>query len=198
VVYRQFRGGTLTMRGLALMPGILLVAGAYLTFEALPGASGTEIDLLVADLAVLSLLGALRGMSTRLSTQDGYAFQKGTPLTLVLWLATIGARIGFVVLGGHLGAVGPLMSASVALTLGLSIGIQNAVAYLRAHRMGLRIAANKDEAARVSKSLCSTNTARGSRSQWPQATVCWACGRGSNCSTGNSTAGRWRTDGGYS
>jgi hypothetical protein len=151
VIFKQLTGVMLSMRNLWLIPGILLVIGGFSTFSALPNASGTEIGLLGADLAVLAALGVLRGSSTSLSTRDGFAFQKGNPLTVILWLVTIGVRIGFAVLGLHIGAAGTLTSASIWLTLGLSIGIQNAVLYARARKRGLRIAANWAESARAGR-----------------------------------------------
>jgi hypothetical protein len=151
VVFRQLRGSTLSLRSLWLIPVILLVIGASATFGALPGASAAEIGLLIADAAVLVALGVLRANSVTVSERDGHAFQKGSGLTLLLWLATIGVRVGFVVLGIHLDAYGALSSGSIWLTVGLSIGVQNAVIYSRARERGLRIAASKGEAARVGR-----------------------------------------------
>ncbi|GAA1965607.1 hypothetical protein [Amycolatopsis minnesotensis] len=143
VVFRQVRGYRLSARGLTLIPAILVVVGVVSSAKALPSASGTELALLGVDLAVLAALGVLRAASTTITAKDGYAFAQGTARTLVLWLVTIGVRIGFLVLGAHLGADGPLTSASLALTLGLSIGLQNALAYQRARRLGLRVATGR-------------------------------------------------------
>jgi hypothetical protein len=151
VIIKQLTGVILSMRNLWLIPGILLVFGCFSTFSALPKASGTEIGLLGADLAVLAALGVLRGGSTSLSIRDGFAFQKGSSVTVILWLVTIGVRVGFAVLGLHLGTAGALTSASIWLTLGLSIGLQNAVVYARARKLGLRIAANRAESAQAGR-----------------------------------------------
>ncbi|WP_236788649.1 hypothetical protein [Amycolatopsis sp. GM8] len=148
VVYRQLRGSMITVRGLVLFPGILLVLGVVNSARALPGASGGELGLLAIDLVILVVLGIARASSTRLSTRDGYAFQKGTTVTLVLWLVTIAVRIGFGVAGTKMGLAGPLTSSSILLSLGLSIGVQNALVYSRARRRQLPIAANRTEIAR--------------------------------------------------
>lgn len=139
VVIRQVRGYRLTARGLVMMPAILVVIGLVTSAQALAGASGTELALLGADLAALAALGVFRAASVKITTKDGHAFAQGTSLTLVLWLVTIGVRIGFLVLGARLGADGPLTSASLALSIGLSIGLQNALAYRRARGLGLRV-----------------------------------------------------------
>jgi hypothetical protein len=147
VIFRQLRGYRLTARGLALMPAILVLLGGYRTLQALPQASGAEIALLAADLVVLAVLGVVRASTTQVTERDGYAFQQGTKRTLLLWLVTIAVRIGFTVLGEELGAAGALTSASFALTLGVSIGVQNALAYTRAQRLGLPFAPGRSRLA---------------------------------------------------
>jgi len=151
VVIRQLRGSTLSLRSLWLVPGILLVIGLVDTVPALPGSSGTEIGLLVADLAVLVVLGVLRGNSVAVSQRAGFAFQKGGATTLVLWIVTIAVRVGFIVLGTGMHAAGALTSASIWLTVGLSIGVQNAVIFLRVQKLGLPVAADRRQASRVGR-----------------------------------------------
>ncbi|HKS48662.1 MAG TPA: hypothetical protein VJT49_26860 [Amycolatopsis sp.] len=140
VVIRQLRGSTLTVRGLALIPGILVVLGVANCVHALPGASGGELAFLGVDLVLLVAFGAARSASTSLTSRDGYAFQKGTTLTLFLWLATVATRVGLSMLGVRLNVAGALTSASLLLSIGLSIGTQNALIYARARRLGFRIA----------------------------------------------------------
>jgi hypothetical protein len=140
VVYKQVRGTLLTRRTLVMMPLILVAVGAYLAAEALPGASPAELGLLGADLVVLAGLGVLRSTTTTLTERDGTTFQKGSAVTVGLWLLTIAVRVGLVALGTALGVAGPLTSASIALTLGVSIAVQNATTYSRIQRRGLPLA----------------------------------------------------------
>lgn len=147
VVFRQLRGSTITVRGLALFPGILLVLGIYNIAQALPRAAGSGLGLLGADLAVLLILGVARGGSTHLGLRNGVAFQKGTTLTLVLWVVTIAVRIGFAVVGARLHTGGTLTSASILLSMGLSIGVQNVIIFTRARRGQLPIATSRADAA---------------------------------------------------
>ncbi|MEC3975165.1 hypothetical protein [Amycolatopsis sp. H20-H5] len=149
VIYSQLRGTLLSVRGLALTPVILLGVGGYYTLKALPGTSAAEFGLLIADVVVLTLLGLLRSSSTKLTSHNGYAFQKGSGVTVALWVLTIGVRVGFVAVGAATGVSGPLTSASIALTLGISIGAQNALTYVRARQRDLRMAADKRELADV-------------------------------------------------
>lgn len=143
VVFRQLRGSMITVSGMVVMPGILLVVGLENCVGVLPAASGAEIAWFGADLAALVVLGFGRAASTRVGTRDGFAFQKGTSLTLILWLVTVAVRIGLAVLGHSAGS--SLTSASMALSLGLSIGVQNLLIYTRARRAGLRIATRRSD-----------------------------------------------------
>lgn len=148
VVNRQLRGSTITVRGLTLMPGILLLLGIFNVAQALPHAGATEIELFTADLALLIVLGVGRAASMHLGLRDGYAFQKGTTLTLILWLATIAIRIGLAIMGAQLHGGDTLTSASIALSLGLSIGVQNVIVFARARRRELPIAVSRADLAR--------------------------------------------------
>lgn len=143
VIIRQWRGSTITVRGLVVIPGILVVIGAVNCLALLPRAPAAEIELLVADLVVLIAFGVARAASTTVTARDGNAFQRGTVLTLVLWLTTIAVRAGVAILGARFGVAGPLTSDSVMLSMGLSIGAQNAVVYLRARRLGLPVAPDR-------------------------------------------------------
>ncbi|MEU7789416.1 hypothetical protein [Amycolatopsis sp. NPDC049159] len=140
VVYRQVRGTLLDRKSLVTLPLVLTAVGAYLTLKALPGASAGEFGLLAADLVALAGLGVLRSTTTTLTERAGTTFQKGSLVTVGLWALTVAARIGLVALGTALGVAGPLTTASIALTLGVSIAVQNATTYLRVQRRGLPLA----------------------------------------------------------
>ena len=140
VVYKQVRGTLLDRRTLTVMPLILVAVGGYLAAKALPGAPAAELGLLAVDLVVLAGLGVLRSTTTTLTERDGTTFQKGSAITIGLWALTIGVRVGLAALGTALGVAGPLTSASIALTLGVSIAVQNATTYRRVQRRGLPLA----------------------------------------------------------
>ncbi|WP_410637317.1 hypothetical protein [Amycolatopsis sp. lyj-346] len=140
LVYQQICGVLLNRRTLVLMPLLLTAVGGYLTLKALPGASAAELGLLAADLLVLAGLGVLRSTTTTLAERDGTTFQRGSAVTIGLWVLTVAVRIGVAALGAALGIAGPLTSASIALTLGVSIAVQNATTYRRIQRRGLPLA----------------------------------------------------------
>ncbi|MDT7801318.1 MAG: hypothetical protein QOI78_4751 [Actinomycetota bacterium] len=140
VVYKQVRGTLLDRKSLVTLPLLLVVVGGYLTLKALPGASAAELGFLGVDLVLLAGLGVLRSTTTTLTARQGTTFQKGSAVTIGLWVLTIGVRIGLVALATVLGVAGPLSSASIALTVGVSIAVQNATTYHRIQLAGLPLA----------------------------------------------------------
>ncbi|MEV4050720.1 hypothetical protein AB0J55_05975 [Amycolatopsis sp. NPDC049688] len=140
VVYQQVHGTLLNRRTLVTTPLLLVAVGGYLALKALPGTSADELGLLAADLLVLAGLGVLRSTTTTLTARAGTTFQKGSAVTVGLWVLTVAVRIGLVALGTALGVAGPLTTASVAFSLGVSIAVQNATTCFRIQRRGLPLA----------------------------------------------------------
>jgi hypothetical protein len=140
VVYKQVRGTLLNRKTLVTMPLILVAVGGYLALKALPGTSAAELGFLGVDLVVLAALGVLRSTTTTLTAREGTTFQKGSAVTIGLWVLTVAVRIGLVALATALGVAGPLTTASIALTLGVSIAVQNATTYHRVQLAGLPLA----------------------------------------------------------
>jgi hypothetical protein len=122
------------------MPAILIVIGVGSAATALSSAKPGEWLFFLVDAVIVVGLGLARGATTRLSMRDGGLFQKGTALTLVLWLTTIAVRVGAAFLGNSLGVEGMLTTASALLLFGLTIAAQNAVIYLRAQQQRLPLA----------------------------------------------------------
>jgi hypothetical protein len=137
---KQLAGSVVTARSLVLMPAILVVIGLGSAASAITVAHPGEILFFVLDAVVVVGLGVARGASTRLSLRDGALYQKGTVLTLVLWLTTIAVRVGAAFLSQSLGVTGTLTAASLLLLFGLTIAAQNAVIYLRAQQQRLPLA----------------------------------------------------------
>ncbi|MGV9293759.1 MULTISPECIES: hypothetical protein [Amycolatopsis] len=137
VVYRQWRGTLLSRKRLLTLPFILTAIGVFSAATTLQSATATEYALLAGDVVVLGLLGVLRSSTSVLSAREGTTFVKGTPLTLVLWFATIGVRVGFSFIGAALGVSNTVTSSTIMLTIGISIGVQNAFTYYRIQQRGL-------------------------------------------------------------
>ncbi len=127
VLYRQVtgrfvRGGADLWR----MPLILTAVGVLSLAGSHPELSAVAVAVTAADLLVTAGLGAVRGYAVRLETRDGYLYQRGGVPMLVLWLVTIGVRVGIAFAGAAIGA-GTLLTASTALSIGLSLLVQAAV-----------------------------------------------------------------------
>ncbi|MGZ0147897.1 hypothetical protein ACXJJ3_12575 [Kribbella sp. WER1] len=143
VIGRQVTGSLVTPKGLALMPAILLGVGLLSLSSVAHLATAGELAFLALECVVLLGLGFARGATIRLSTTDRGLFQKGTAATLVLWLVTIGLRIGTTIAAAALWPHSPVGQATIALTIGLTIGAQNAMVYRRALAMNAPLAAQR-------------------------------------------------------
>jgi hypothetical protein len=132
-----------TQKSLVVMPLILVVAGLFSVRDAFETASVGELAFFAFDVAVLIVLGLARGASSQLTLRESGLHQKGTGLTLVLWLITIGIRVAAGLVGGAIGLNGALTSAALLLTIGLSIAAQNVAVYLRAQRLHIPLAAER-------------------------------------------------------
>ncbi|TCO52564.1 hypothetical protein [Actinocrispum wychmicini] len=143
VITKQIKGSTVTVRGLALVPLILLVVGLLGAKDVITAVSSRDLVLLLLDLVLLAALGAARGASVTVTEKDGGAFQKGTKWTLVLWIATIGARVALIIADHALGMDPALANSTFAATLGVTLGAQNWMIFTRTRRLGIPVAASR-------------------------------------------------------
>ncbi len=77
------------------------------------------------------VLGAVRALTVRLWTSNGWVVRQGTTVTMVLWAVSLALHFFVDEGGGHAGAAG-LEQASLLLYVALAIGVQNYVVYRRA------------------------------------------------------------------
>ena len=137
VVWRQLRGTLLTPKRLVALPALMIVLGVYLAWDSLQSLSTDALLMLGADIVLLAGMGVLRSSTSTLSEREGTTFVKGTPLTMVLWAATVGVRIAFSFLSGAFGVDHAAASSTILVTLGVSIAAQNAFTYYRIQKRGL-------------------------------------------------------------
>ncbi|MFF0269727.1 hypothetical protein [Kribbella sp. NPDC004536] len=143
VIGRQVTGSLVTQKSLFLMPALLLGVGVLSLSSVVHTATVGELAFLALEGVVLIGLGFARGASIRLTPTDQGLFQKGTAATLVLWLVTIGLRISTSVAAAALWPHSPVGQASIAVTIGLTIGAQNAMVYRRSLAMDAPLAAQR-------------------------------------------------------
>ncbi len=94
--------------------------------------SGSAWGWVVATLVVGAVgLGALRALSMRVWSTNGWVVRQGTAVTMALWLVSLLVHFAGDAGGEHGGAVG-LVGASFLLYLGVTLGVQGSVVHHRA------------------------------------------------------------------
>ncbi|MCR3748708.1 DUF1453 domain-containing protein [Lentzea californiensis] len=90
VLVRRFRGEPLNTRDLLAPPAFLLFFGVRAV---------DEFHLVyLLPLAAGFAFGAVRGLTIKLYEREGHLWQRYTPWTLLVWVTSIGASFGFVLL----------------------------------------------------------------------------------------------------
>lgn len=134
VLIRQFVARTVDPRRLLLMPAVLLFLGLSRWSPPNAATAGglAALGLLAFNVAVAVALGLARGLSMRTWRDAAGAYWvKGTLLTAGLWVATILVRLATMGLSVAAGfSMGDLRS-ELPLLLGITIGAQNLVVWLR-------------------------------------------------------------------
>jgi hypothetical protein len=112
IVVRQMREERLTWRFVAIPVAIVyFVAKNYL--HTLPTA-GNDVALIAGCLALGSLLGLAGGLLTRVRGENGNAFIQAGPAAASLWIASMTARLGFIVWITHSSGEATLARFSIA------------------------------------------------------------------------------------
>jgi hypothetical protein len=138
-IVRQFTTRSVTSRWSVLAPLVL----AYFGLQGLGQLDATGWVLLGVNLSLGVGLGFLRGMTFRVwANEYGQALMRGTSLTLMLWLVTLGMKVGLTLLAYRFG-LGAQASgnAETMLPAAATIAAQTLVVYLRAQDRRLATAA---------------------------------------------------------
>ncbi len=133
VLARRMVGEPAQAKRMLVLPAVLSVIG----LSDVSGHVRTPMSLLflVATAAVSVVLGALRGVSVRISRRDGLAFVRYTGVTVVLWVVNLAIKFGAdLVLGGIDRTDAGAVSNSLLFTLGLGILAEGLVVLYRALR----------------------------------------------------------------
>lgn len=150
LVVLQIRGHKVT-RARLLLPVVVTVWVASSFLHGLPVA-GNDAVLEVSLASVGAALGVLAGLATTVSRQGAGAFAKAGAVAALLWIAGIGARVGFSFWVSHGGQPSvATFSASHHITSGaawvggfilmamLEVTIRTAILYVKALRTGAEI-----------------------------------------------------------
>jgi hypothetical protein len=138
VMVRRMIGEPAEAKRMLILPAVLLVIG--LTSVSHDARSVVPILFLVGSGAISVVIGALRGLSVRLSDRGGFAFVQYTWMTVALWGANLAVKFGGNIL---LRVVDPHAAAAVSnsllLTLGAGLLVEGLVVLARAMRTDSRV-----------------------------------------------------------
>ncbi len=98
-------------------------------------AGSAAIVALGGSLVLAAIFGAARAATVRIWLQNGQAWMKGNALTAVLWVAAVGAHLGYDYLVGRDKGIGGLGDATVLLYLVVSLAVQRVIVTMRAQRL---------------------------------------------------------------
>jgi hypothetical protein len=104
------------------------------SFATIP--DGRTIVIAVAGSLVLAAVtGALRAPTVRLWRQDGQIWRKGTWVTVVLWIVSIGVHLGYDAVIAHGTGKADIGDATMLLFFAVSLTVQRWLLTARAHRI---------------------------------------------------------------
>ena len=112
IVVRQMREERFNLR-FVLIPAAIVYFTAKNYLHAVPTA-GHDLALIAGCVALGSALGLVGGLLTRVRGADGDAYVKAGPAAAALWIASMGARLGFIIWITHSSGEAALARFSVA------------------------------------------------------------------------------------
>jgi hypothetical protein len=136
VLSRQLRGRFVTDRStkIGVLSLILVLFGLNEVWNAHLHWDAATVAVVAAGLVVSAGFGAARGAAVRLTERDGYLYQQGGWLLVLLWVVTIALRIGATSLVGA--ALAPAVGATVMISLAVTLVAQHAVLQARVRADG--------------------------------------------------------------
>ena len=139
VIVKRLAGQPLTSGRLALVPLVLVGLGGYQLLQApLTGAGGA---LLAAEVVLGLGVGLVRGLTIDIYQRGAHLWYRYRPLTVLIWLLTIGLRLGFGLAAHGLGIGLPV--AAALLGVGASLLGEGAIVWQRARRTGVPFAPDR-------------------------------------------------------
>jgi hypothetical protein len=94
IVLRQIREGRIDLRFIAI-PAALCAYTFHTYIHSIPTA-GHDLALIIAAVGVGSTLGVLGGVATHVRGGDGHGYARAGAVAAGLWVASMSARLGFI------------------------------------------------------------------------------------------------------
>ena len=135
LIYRQLRARPVRgSQGLLLILVVVGLIEAVQYLEKLHSIS-VAIGALAGSLVLAGVFGAARAGTVRIWIKDGQAWAQGNLVTAVLWVAALGAHLGYDYLVGQHKDIGGIGNATVVMYLAVSLGVQRLIVSYRAQRL---------------------------------------------------------------
>jgi hypothetical protein len=142
VLWSRMQGRPLKIRRLIVLPVVLAVLGITdLTGSSAPHLSPKDIAFLAVGVAISAILGAARGATIQLYSNQGELWQRYRKSTVGLWIALIAAKVILLAVASSAGATAGGGTNSLLLSLGVSLLAEAAIVGPRAMSTGLPFAA---------------------------------------------------------
>jgi FtsH-binding integral membrane protein len=145
VMWTRMQGQPLQAKRLLVLPAVFVVLGIGDLTGKNAHYTAADIGFLVAGATVAAVLGAARGATVELFSQDGELWQRYRPVTVALWLALIAAKVILTVIASATGAPGGAGTNGLLLALGISLLAESAVVGPRGLATGVPFATQPDE-----------------------------------------------------
>ena len=139
ILAKRFAGSPVGAKTLVLP---LVMVGYGLTQLSRAADHPLTIALLAIEGVISLAAGAARAATIKLYVRDGHLWQRYRLTTLMVWLAMIAIRIGFLVAGGAAGVSLP-EGGTIFFTFGLSMIVETALVGKRAAATGAPIMARQ-------------------------------------------------------
>lgn len=135
ILYRQLQ--TRPVRDNMRLPLIIAIIGVVRLVQYLQhGHHGAGVAVaLVGSLVLAAVFGAIRAPTVRVWVDGGQAWRRGTWLTAVLWVVSLGVHLGYDYLVEGKGSQSGLGTASLLLYFGVTFTIQRLILQARARRI---------------------------------------------------------------
>jgi hypothetical protein len=136
VLARRFKGQAVTTpKKLFLLPVIVAIIGLEDLSHGHTAKRPVDVAVIVIGSVVSLGFGALRGKVNQVALRDGAPWVNWTVRSLVVFLATLAAKLALDAVGVAAGGTFAVLSSSLVFTLGLSLLGEAAVVWLRAQSL---------------------------------------------------------------
>lgn len=138
VLVRRLTGERANGMRLVILPAALSVWGLYEAFGA--PRTARSLAFLIGNGVISVAIGALRGVTVRITERDGFAFVRYTAVTIGLWALNLAIKLGAnIALHGINPKDAGTASTSLLLPVGLGLLVEGLVVCYRAQRGNHRV-----------------------------------------------------------